>query len=266
VVGDNLGRYDKERAAIGMASNPTNSRYAKEREAIKVGSYDDVYSTKPIQVPWKTTQDLTPQPKKYTMDDWDKMNWIDKIKAGIEQKKLKNYDYAPREELYQQEVNKRASSPVGAFSTGLINSASLGTLNVGAEKQAKDMNTLNVISEAQRLSPKSYTVGEIAGYALPAGAGTKLANPLVKNIANPLVKRLAEGALVGAGMTAAQETYEGKPIGQIAKDTAVNTAFGAALDLGFGLPGYIKKANKGILDKAFIDKFGELPKFDAPTI
>jgi hypothetical protein len=221
--------------------------------------------------------DLTPKAlsnkKKYTLEEWDKMSFIDKVKASIEQKKLGNYDYAPREELYKQEVDQRAKSPVGAFTTGLVNSASLGTLNVGAEKQLETANklnlntpNLNIVKEAQKQSPISYKVGELAGYALPAGAGTKLVKPLTSKIVNPLLSRIAEGALVGGGMTAAQETFEGKPIKQIIGDTALNTALGAGIDTAIGLPAYLKGVNKNILDKAFINKFGELPEFKTKPI
>lgn len=192
---------------------------------------------------------LESKTKKYTADEWDKMNFLQKIKAGIEQKKLGNYEYAPVEELYQREVDKQANSKLGSAVAGFNNALSLGGFEAGAKKQEsilKDLklNTIpNIFEVSQKINPTSYQVGKVAGYVAPSLVGAGAVKPLLKGISNPLAKQVTEGAILGSAMTGIEDAFQGKSLKETGKDIVSNAALGAGIDvLGHGIGKLAKSA------------------------
>ena len=125
-------------------------------------------------------------------------------------------------------ITPRAYNGIDATVTGLLDGASIGTVNGLTNKLTG--NTGNMDDGNHKLA---YGAGKMAGYLVPGITGANALKPVLKGITKPLVNRLAEGAIVGGGMSTIEDLSNGKNLKETAKNAGLNMALGGGLDLGF---------------------------------
>jgi len=152
-------------------------------------------------------------------------------------------------------VKPREYDNADAVVSGALDSATLGILNAGLNKLTGSKGDMS-----EENHKGAYTGGKLLGYMLPVGAASKALKPVLKGIKNPLINRLLEGAIIGSGLTAAEDTANGKGLKQTAKDMGVNTVLGAVIDSS------LYGAGKGIRALANKIKIGQLEKIPMESI
>lgn len=125
-------------------------------------------------------------------------------------------------------------APAEALAKKFLSSATLGLTDA-----IKTPYTQKVEEKAKTM-PVASTVANVVGYLSPGTAGAKLVKPLLKNVTSKLGKQALEGAIVGTGITAAENVVPllkgEKDIQQVGKDVGMGLAGGIALDVGlYGL-------------------------------
>lgn len=152
---------------------------------------------------------------------------------------------------------KRVDNPFAPLFVNALNTATLGSLEANNDG----------IKQLQQKSPITSTIGSMAGYALPFGAGSKLAKPITSKIAKPLLKRVVEGAVVGGGIEAVSGTGAiitgDKTKKEVARNIGLGVALGGAADLG--LYGAGKLVSKGIKKFAKAPTGNAIPPSNAIT-
>lgn len=127
-------------------------------------------------------------------------------------------------------------------------------LNIADVASLKLASRLPGYKEAQEEGAKKFpvasTLGTVAGYLAPGTIGAKLVKPLVAKVGSALGKRAFEGAVVGSGITAAENIVplikKEKDIKQVGKEIATGLVTGGAVDVGLFRLG---KLAKPLLDK-----------------
>lgn len=153
-----------------------------------------------------------------------------------------------------------------ALAKKFLGSATLGLTDI-LPGQLQKQRTQQLESEAAKM-PVASTVASIAGY-IPTGiaaTGAKVVKPLVETSTKVVgkqllktgigtkaveklgyegIKQATEGAIVGTGMTVAEDILRGKPK-DIPKDVLVGAAFGVGADIGLN---QLAKVAKPLLTK-----------------
>lgn len=125
-------------------------------------------------------------------------------------------------------------APAEALAKKFLSSATLGLTDV-----IKTPYTEKVEEKAKTM-PVASTVANVVGYLSPGTAGAKLVKPLLKNVTSKLGKQALEGAIVGTGITAAENVVPllkgEKDIQQVGQEVGKGLVGGIALDVGlYGL-------------------------------
>lgn len=165
-----------------------------------------------------------------------------KIRAvGTPQQKAQLNAFSKAEatgKLSNLENQQIASNPVTATALSFANRGlTAGTLEPLINAVSGNDSFSQTAQQAQKLHPVLSKVGELAGYALPAGAAEKgvsvAAKPLLSRLGTSAAAKIARPAITGAvsqsGLAALSDIIRRVPAKETAQDIAQNAAFGGAL-------------------------------------
>lgn len=162
---------------------------------------------------------------------------------------------APKPDLIKPLVS--APAKVEAAAKKFLSAATFGLTDVLTN--AYQPQKTAQLEQTAKEQPVVSTIATGLGYLSPGTAGTKLVKPLVSkavtNTGSKLAGNVLEGALVGTGITAAENIAPvatgQKSVGQAAKEVGTGLVLGAGLDVGlYGLG----KVAKPLLDKIKLGK------------
>lgn len=146
--------------------------------------------------------------------------------------------FTPRNPYTEEPVIK-APKAAEAVAKKFLSSATLGLTDAIPTRYARG------VEEQAKLKPVTSALGSIAGYVAPGALGAKLVKPLVKKVTSKLGQQALEGAVVGTGITTAENIVPllkgEKDIKQVGKEIGTGLILGAAADVGINQLGKLSK-------------------------
>jgi len=149
---------------------------------------------------------------------------------------------------------------IEAFAGGVADTVTLG-LNKKLTDKYMPESFKRYEEETEKAHPITSTIGQMAGYAMPATLAEKGAGLIVKGAG--LGSKLIRGSLAGGSLLGTESAIRGNNIKQVAKDTAI----GAVLGVGGELVGHgVGKLVNKIKAPKELPKVAEIPTIPTKNI